>query len=56
MHDKFNVIDHRDTTSSRVDWVITGSWNQTDPGTNDDAQNMVEIQDRSLAEAYTTGI
>jgi phosphatidylserine/phosphatidylglycerophosphate/cardiolipin synthase-like enzyme len=53
MHDKFYVIDHRDTTSSRVDWVITGSWNATDPGTNDDAQNMVEIQDRSLAEAYT---
>jgi len=53
MHDKFYVIDHRDTASSRVDWVIMGSWNATDPGTNDDAQNMVEIQDRSLAEAYT---
>ena len=53
MHNKFYVIDHRDTTSSRVDWVVTGSWNATDPGTNDDAQNMIEIQDRSLAEAYT---
>ncbi len=53
MHNKFYVIDHRDTTSSRVDWVVTGSWNATDPGTYDDAQNMVEIQDRSLAEAYT---
>ncbi|MGA9406469.1 MAG: phospholipase D-like domain-containing protein [Bacteroidota bacterium] len=53
MHNKFYVIDHRDTSSSRVDWVVTGSWNATDPGTNDDAQNMIEIQDRSLAEAYT---
>jgi len=53
MHNKFYIFDHRDTSSTRVDWVITGSWNATDPGTNDDAQNMVEIQDRSLAEAYT---
>ena len=53
MHNKFYVIDHRDTSSSRVDWVLMGSWNATDPGTNDDAQNLVEIQNRSLAEAYT---
>jgi len=51
MHNKFYVFDHRDT--SLVDWVVMGSWNATDPGTNDDAQNMIEIQDRSLAEAYT---
>ncbi len=51
MHNKFYVFDHRD--SALVDWVVTGSWNATDPGTNDDAQNMIEIQDRSLAEAYT---
>ncbi|HTX18630.1 MAG TPA: phospholipase D-like domain-containing protein [Bacteroidota bacterium] len=53
MHNKFYVFDHRDTSATRIDWVVTGSWNATDPGTNNDAQNMVEIQDRSLAEAYT---
>ncbi|MGA7161493.1 MAG: phospholipase D-like domain-containing protein [Bacteroidota bacterium] len=53
MHNKFYIFDHRDTSASRADWVVTGSWNATDPGTNDDAQNMIEIQDRSLAEAYT---
>jgi phosphatidylserine/phosphatidylglycerophosphate/cardiolipin synthase-like enzyme/DNA/RNA endonuclease YhcR with UshA esterase domain len=53
MHNKFYIFDHRDTSASRVDWVVTGSWNATDPGTNNDAQNMIEIQDRSLAEAYT---
>jgi len=51
MHNKFYIFDHRDT--ARVDWVVTGSWNATDPGTNADAQNMIEIQDGSLAEAYT---
>ncbi len=51
MHNKFYVFDHRD--SALVDWVVTGSWNATYPGTYDDAQNMLEIQDRSLAEAYT---
>ncbi|HTY11061.1 MAG TPA: phospholipase D-like domain-containing protein [Bacteroidota bacterium] len=53
MHNKFYIFDHRDSSVSRNDWVVTGSWNATDPGTDDDAQNMIEIQDRSLAEAYT---
>ena len=30
-----------------------GSWNPTDPGTNDDRQNLIFIQDVALAGAYT---
>jgi phosphatidylserine/phosphatidylglycerophosphate/cardiolipin synthase-like enzyme len=54
MHNKFFVIDNRDAASDLDDWVWMGSWNATDPGTNDDAQNAVEIQDKALANAYTT--
>lgn len=53
MHNKFFVFDYRDKSSSEDDWVVMGSWNATDPGTNNDAQNVVEIQDQSLAAAYT---
>ena len=53
MHNKFAVFDFRDTTSFTDDWVWTGSWNATDPGNNNDAQNVIEIQDKSLANAYT---
>ncbi len=53
MHNKFAVFDFRDTTSFTDDWVWTGSWNATDPGNNDDAQNVIEIQDKALANAYT---
>jgi phosphatidylserine/phosphatidylglycerophosphate/cardiolipin synthase-like enzyme len=53
MHNKFFVIDNRDSTSDTDDWVWTGSWNLTDPGTNNDAQNAIEIQDKALANAYT---
>lgn len=53
MHNKFVVIDNRDTSLDTDDWVWTGSWNVTDPGSNDDLQNAIEIQDRSLANAYT---
>lgn len=53
MHNKFVVIDARDRTSDTDDWVITGSWNPTDPGTNDDAQNVLEIQDQALAVTFT---
>ena len=53
MHNKFVVIDNRDVTSDLDDWVWMGSWNATDPGTNNDAQNVVEIQDQALANAYT---
>lgn len=53
MHNKFAVLDFRDTSSFTDDWVWTGSWNATDPGNNSDAQNSIEIQDKALANAYT---
>ena len=51
MHNKFVVIDGRGAADST--WVWTGSWNPTQPGTVDDYQNVVEIQDQALAGAYT---
>jgi phosphatidylserine/phosphatidylglycerophosphate/cardiolipin synthase-like enzyme len=51
-HNKFFVIDYRGGAADSV-WVIMGSWNPTDPGTNDDRQNLVLIQDVALAGAYT---
>ncbi len=51
-HNKFFVIDYRGGAPDSV-WVISGSWNPTDPGTNDDRQNYIEIQDVALAGAYT---
>jgi phosphatidylserine/phosphatidylglycerophosphate/cardiolipin synthase-like enzyme len=54
MHNKFAAIDNRDTTSDTDDWVWSGSWNATDPGSTDDLQNAIEIQDKALANAYTT--
>ena len=42
MHNKFIVIDNQDTTSETDDWVFVGSWNATDPGTNNDAQNIAD--------------
>ncbi len=53
MHNKFYVFDNRNHTSDQDDWVLMGSWNATDPGTNNDAQNIVVIQDKALATAYT---
>ncbi|MDT8324242.1 MAG: phospholipase D-like domain-containing protein, partial [Bacteroidota bacterium] len=53
MHNKFVVIDARDRSSDTDDWVLMGSWNPTDPGTDSDAQNVLEIQDQALALAYT---
>jgi len=53
MHNKFFVIDGRDTTSSADDWVWTGSWNVTENGTFSDMQNALMIQDQALARAYT---
>ena len=52
MHNKFFVFDGRGGAAESV-WVWTGSWNPTDPGTNADYQNAVEVQDPSLAAAYT---
>jgi len=53
MHNKFAVFDFRDTSSFTDDWIWSGSWNATDPGNNNDAQNVIVIQDKSLANAYT---
>ena len=52
-HNKFFILDYRGGAPDSV-WLVTGSWNPTDPGTNDDRQNIVEIQDVALAGAYTT--
>ena len=52
MHNKFFVIDGRGGAPESV-WVWTGSWNPTDPGTNADYQNAIEVQDPALAGAYT---
>ena len=52
MHNKYFVIDSRGGAPEST-WVWTGSWNPTDPGTNNDFQNAVEIQDQALANAYT---
>lgn len=52
MHNKFFVIDGRGGAAEST-WVWTGSWNPTDPGTNSDYQNSIEIQDQALANAYT---
>jgi len=51
-HNKFFIIDYRGGSPDSV-WVMTGSWNPTDPGTNNDRQNLIEIQDVALAGAYT---
>ncbi len=53
MHNKFFIFDGRDTTNAMDDWVITGSWNITNIGTVDDAQDAIFIQDQSLARIYT---
>jgi phosphatidylserine/phosphatidylglycerophosphate/cardiolipin synthase-like enzyme len=51
MHNKFFLFDARGGAPESV-WVWTGSWNPTDPGTNNDYQNVIEIQDPALAGAY----
>ena len=52
MHDKFFVVDGRGGAPESV-WVWTGSWNLTDPGTDADYQNAIEVQDQALAVVYT---
>jgi len=52
MHDKFLVIDSRGGAPDSA-WVWTGSWNPTDPGTYNDLQNSIEVQDQALANVYT---
>lgn len=50
MHNKFIVVDAQSETNS---WVITGSTNWTYNNLVMDANNLLAIQDRSLAKAYT---
>jgi phosphatidylserine/phosphatidylglycerophosphate/cardiolipin synthase-like enzyme len=52
MHDKFWIFDKKDTNPSN-DWVLTGSWNLSNAGTYSDTQNVILIQDESLATIYT---
>lgn len=52
MHNKFFVIDARGGAPDSI-WVVAGSWNPTDTGTNSDYQDIVEMQDPALANAYT---
>lgn len=54
MHNKFVVIDGRGAGAPDSIWVWTGSWNPTDPGTNADYQNAIELQDPALAGAFVT--
>jgi len=51
MHNKFVIID-RDSENNA--WVITGSANHTPDNLTVDPNNIVFIQDKSLALAYTT--
>lgn len=51
-HNKFAIIDYQGGDPDQV-WLITSSWNATDPGTTTQYQNMVEFQDVSLAGGYT---
>ncbi len=52
MHNKFFIFDSRGGAPESI-WVWTGSWNPTDPGTNNDFQNAIETQDPALANAFT---
>jgi len=52
-HNKFFLFEARDHSTTLDDWVLTGSWNPTFQGTDDDAQNVVEIKDAEVAAAYT---
>ncbi|MBI5215025.1 MAG: DUF1573 domain-containing protein [Ignavibacteriae bacterium] len=51
MHNKFIVFDARGGAPESI-WVWTGSWNLTQQGTADDRQNVIEVQDVALANAY----
>jgi phosphatidylserine/phosphatidylglycerophosphate/cardiolipin synthase-like enzyme len=53
MHNKFFVFDYRYNTSHTNCWVWTGSTNVTNAQFFDDANNVIELQDRTLAAVYT---
>ena len=51
MHNKFVIINASSTTNS---YLLTGSMNYTSSNMFDDYNNFVIIQDKALAQAYTT--
>ncbi len=51
-HNKYAIIDYKGGNPDEV-WLMTSSWNATDSGTNNQYQNMIEIQDVAIAGAYT---
>jgi len=53
MHNKFFIFDNRDFSSATDDWLWTGSTNITQAQLFDDANNVIEIQDQTLATIYT---
>jgi len=53
MHNKFFIFDNRDFSSANDDWLWTGSTNITNAQLFDDANNVIEIQDQTLATVYT---
>jgi len=52
-HNKFVIFDGRGDASASNDWLLTGSTNWTNRGTFDNKQNLILIQDQSLAKVYT---
>ncbi|PCH94620.1 MAG: hypothetical protein COB85_05460, partial [Bacteroidetes bacterium] len=50
MHNKFIIVDRDDVNNS---WVLTGSTNWTTNNLYDDYNNMLLIQDQSVAKAFT---
>lgn len=53
MHNKFFIFDYRYNTSHTNCWVWTGSTNVTQDQFYTDANNVIELQDRTLAAVYT---
>lgn len=53
MHNKFFVFDYRYNTSHSNVWVWTGSTNITNAQFFTDANNAIEIQDRTVSAIYT---
>ena len=53
MHNKFFIFDYRDTNQVNNVWVWTGSTNITQEQFFTDGNNVIEIQDRTLAAIYT---
>ncbi len=53
MHNKFVIIDYRDSTFTDDDFVWTGSYNPSYYGTLYNANNAVVVRSTDVAEAYT---